>query len=94
MSQLIAKQVTKKNMQKGSIQPTSPELEINSQIFEKFRTWLSLKSEFFTPWRSWTTQQASTTAIFHQRISVQEVVPGGAGQHNKLVRRLYFTREP
>ena len=67
MSQLIAKQVTKKNMQKGSIQPTSPELEINSQIFEKFRTWLSLKSEILPP--------------------------GVAGQHNKLARQLYFTKE-
>ena len=34
-------------MYKGSIQPTSPELELKSQMFGKFRTWLSLKSEIF-----------------------------------------------
>ena len=57
-------------MQKGSVQPTSSELEIKSQIFEKFRTWLRFKSKISL---------------------VGNITPGGAGQHNKLAQRLYFT---
>ena len=59
-------------MQKVSVQTTGSELEIKSQIFKKFRTWLSLKSKIS---------------------QVGNFTPGGAGQHNKLAQRLYFTKE-